>query len=384
MGINNSKENLYFFSHKERLKVHKRAQEEVSSDDFKHYKLLSFNTKKAYIAEYNRLIIKVKKAEKSGVNINIVEMAARTCFKNTWYRRRAAIKYYILQAIDCILKESNFSYPYHQHVLYGTSIKLDANLQILEWLPKECPIPITEVMRRHSKRQDMKGLSAQWRMAIIDAIPAEWRLHTLVLAATGCRPAELVKGIDIEVLKNQVIFKIKGAKVRDGFVTQYSTALSGERIANKVPYHAGQEERILIYDISAGNIYANAIAKSLVSLKVSGGTLKINNTSSLRLAVRKTAKKLWPKRRASITPYCFRHAFSSDMKASGKGKADIAISLGHAVTGTQSCYGSFNMSTGGVAPTSISGTTPVKDNTRPFTAIIEKKSRSRIPMRPKM
>jgi integrase len=311
-------------------------------------------------------------------------MAARTRSKNTWYRRRAAIKYYILVALNYFLKKSAYSYPYSKNVPYSITMELDVCLQILECLPKECPIPISEVKKKHSKKKDMKHLSAKWRWEIVEAIPEKWRLYALVLAATGCRPDELMKGIIITTENNQIIFKIIGAKVRDGFITQYSTSLLGERVPNKVAYHAGQEERILGYDISAGNIYANAIAKSLVSLKVSGGYLQIKNTSSLRLAVRKTAKKLWPKRRASITPYCFRHAFSSDMKASGKGKADIATSLGHAVTGTQSCYGSFSMSKGGVAPTSISGTTPVKDTTRDFTAIINKKSRSRIPMRPKM
>jgi integrase len=52
----------------------------------------------------------------------------------------------------------------------------------------------------------------------------------------------------------------------------------------------------------------------------------------------------WPKRKKTVTPYCFRHQLAADMKAGGRlDNGEISAALGHLSDATKSTYGHANM-----------------------------------------
>lgn len=94
------------------------------------------------------------------------------------------------------------------------------------------------------------------------------------------------------------------------------------------------------------------------------GTLLVTIVSARNFsnAMSNAAAREWPKRRNTVTPYCFRHQAAADMKAGGQlDSGEISAALGHLSDATKSTYGHANMSKGrGVAPARVTAARPVK------------------------
>jgi hypothetical protein len=73
-------------------------------------------------------------------------------------------------------------------------------------------LPLAGRVDRHTKRQDMAGLPPDWRERPIERMPT-YRLATLTAAVTGCRPAELVRGVRMSIEGGMLVAFIRGAKV---------------------------------------------------------------------------------------------------------------------------------------------------------------------------
>jgi integrase len=88
----------------------------------------------------------------------------------------------------------------------------------------------------------------------------------------------------------------------------------------------------------------------------------IASASNFSKSMSNAAAREWPKRRTTVTPYCFRHQAAADMKADGQlGSGEISAALGHLSDATKSTYGHANMCKGrGVAPTRVTAARPVK------------------------
>lgn len=326
-------------------------------------------TKRDYEACYNRLVSKSPSKESLTQNKQILTSAAETKSKNTWYKRRAAIKYACLKhlilfsekqkAILVSLNDTSIDENHRLELKRAWIEQIQMAKQytaLLKDIPDHCPIANDQRKKRTSKRQHMKQLESDWRQQILNEAIEKWRLPICILAVAGCRPAELKKGVYLEVKDHRLVCKINSAKVKDGEITVRQIFESGEKVKNKkVTYHAGQEFRELHYDLGLYPM-VDALAEKIVSCI----TIKIDNTSSLTSAVRAIAKKLWPKRKKSITSYCFRHALGSDMKNSGMDPDDISIALGHAVSNTKSFYGQAQLSGNGHIPSKVIGARPVK------------------------
>jgi integrase len=66
-----------------------------------------------------------------------------------------------------------------------------------------------ERAKRRSKRQALAGLPANWRIALCKrAVGGRYLFSLIVLALTGCRPSELVHGIDVWRGKDEVTGKL--------------------------------------------------------------------------------------------------------------------------------------------------------------------------------
>lgn len=188
------------------------------------------------------------------------------------------------------------------------------------------------VRKKRSKRQVLGGLPPNWRELVIDAAKPQHKIPITVLAASGCRPAELAKGIDVASVDGTVVIVIQGVKV-----TEYS----------------GQPQRIILLDP-----LLNPFARMLFDqLQPDEAIIVKVNRWTLLDAVKSAVKRAGIPERKRVTPYCFRHQFAADVKAE-VGSASKA--LGHATDRTQSNYGHKNQSKGrsGVKATKVSR--PVK------------------------
>lgn len=328
-------------------------------------------TMRDYLGIYNRFHDK-SLSEKNVTNKSILQLATETTSKNTWYKRRASIKFsYVANLVSLLKKQDNMQKESKDPLITeNTRLQIQQKwldevskaqywLDMLDALPQECPIPTELRKKRVSKRQHMKNLDDDWRQQIIANANPEWKLSILVLAVTGCRPEELKRGIHFKIINNQLVCTINSAKVKDGKIAARVKDDAGNLIKKIVNYHAGQETRELHFDLGQYPL-VDMLAKAIGS----GATVTIENKSSLTSTVRAVAKKLWPARKKSITSYCFRHVLASDMKSSGMLDDDISTALGHAASATKSFYGQAQMSRDGHIPANVIGTRPVKQSKR--------------------
>lgn len=188
---------------------------------------------------------------------------------------------------------------------------------------------------KHSKRRSLRGLPPGWREALVEAAAGSKYAQALrVLAVSGCRPVELAVGVEVRREGGEVVIRINGAKCRDGV--------------------SGQAWRELRYP--PGHPLVDGLAE---------GVHRVGSAKAIANTVTHYATKAFRPRKEAVSPYSFRHALASDLKASGRDFEEIAAAMGHQSTGTQSLYGSASgRSGGGLAPSSIKAASAVRDTAR--------------------
>lgn len=160
-----------------------------------------------------------------------------------------------------------------------------------------------------------------------------------ICSITGCRPAEILKGVEIvRKYEDGISFKILGAKVGND---------------------RGQSERTLHFDLSKYND-SEQMNFILSQLKDNKFTYKADQKlyNSLR-------QYLYTQHR-TFSLYTLRHRVASDLKASGADDFTIAAFLGHRVTQSQEFYGYARSSKGGIAVTGVECSDVVKANKSQF------------------
>ena len=172
--------------------------------------------------------------------------------------------------------------------------------------------------RPNSKKSSLSHLPNDWRELMAAKSTGKNRVPMMVAMLTGCRPAELESGVEIESVKDSLYVKIIGVKVKE---------------------NAGQEYRRFKLAKHLLTMELLAIMKSdnATLLKV-----KVEKGNSVTTHMRSVAKKIWPRRKRSVTVYTARHAMAADCKAAiGLGADPDLVSqvLGHIVDKTASYYG---------------------------------------------
>lgn len=277
----------------------------------------------------------------------LIAQAKQTRSASTWFSRRAALKHSFRALLDKLLAEQDIM---QRAIKAAQSIGRDPDLvawqkavkrigDMTAWherLRAEPGPPIEERRRRHSKRGDLRGLPDDWRERIVARMP-NYQLAALTSAVTGCRPEELKKGVQLTLEGGMLVATIQGAKV---------TA------------KAGQEWRRLSWPGDSNSL----LVRMLISEVQAGASVaQIKDAKAYSGAMRAAAKREWPKRKTTVTPYCMRHAMAADMKASGLDAAEISAALGHCSDVTKKYYGSWSQGrAGGVAPQSVEAARAVR------------------------
>ena len=174
--------------------------------------------------------------------------------------------------------------------------------------------------RSTSKRIGLEALPAGWRdLLVVEAEKSGscYLLAIAVLSATGCRPAEVAKGIPVVLTaEGQLEFVIQGAKVIAGRQGQ-----PWRRI--QVPI-GGYDTRVLATAVQAA-----------------GGKLVVGTPTAKGLgwAVGYFGERVYSGPEHRICCYSLRHQLGADLKGDGTPPATIAAAFGQLVDATSGTYG---------------------------------------------
>ena len=218
---------------------------------------------------------------------------------------------------------------------------VDCATESLLMVCAECPLNSDSRKPRHSKVQDLHGLPDHPAIALMRRCP-KYRLPILVQAVSACRPAEIVSGINLAIIGKFLVISIHGSKVTG---------------------HSGQPIRVCRYLVETE---CDEILLLVEEVRNGLQKVQIASAACYSSALIKAAKREWPDRARSFSPYCLRHLASSDMKASGMEHAEISAALGHCSDRSRGLYGRQGLGrrSAGVAPSFVEATRPVRQTKR--------------------
>lgn len=312
---------------------------------------LSQQTIKEYESEAKRLIVK------SQSDINKILPAIRdTKSKSTYQRRKAAIKYVLMQVLERQVRlQDKAQRGQHKEDFYRHIEVINGTLKILNTIVNNTDAePLESTRRRRSKRQDLHKLPPNWRDQMAEqAESGKYKIPYLVSAISGCRPGELEKGVKVIFSSDELTIRIdSGIKVTES---------------------KGQPWREMRYALGDRN---HPLVRRLIDAlqtehqAVSGSTVVfIEKQTNFRAAMCSMGKKLWPNG-PRVTPYCLRHAFGSDLKrAAHLSQDDVSAAMGHCVNKTASYYGQFKIGKSrgpDLSPSSVLSARPIQRTRSPI------------------
>ena len=164
---------------------------------------------------------------------------------------------------------------------------------------------------------------------------SKWKTYTAIASVTGCRPEEL-DGIRFSRDPRDpsfLTFVIRGAKYDKKKKQGIEVRIFTVRERDSKAFH------YLMKMAAAGVVTASVPQKGAAA---SASFSDVN--AAFRNAINHAGRTLINKRKSPLTlsPYCFRHSFAADIKASDHTTTSLAIALGHSTTKTQSQYGRSN------------------------------------------
>lgn len=205
--------------------------------------------------------------------------------------------------------------------------------------------------KRNSKRQALSGLPDDWRNALYErSKTGKYGLAILAASLSGCRPAELQKGIriwrtyDARLQSDVINLEIKGVKVK---ATQ------------------GQPHRLIQYRVLDPHPLIVAMNSLIDQQPQQALQVQIPSRSNFTVEIRRLSKSLWPAHPHAITAYCFRHQWAADAKRTQPADS-VSQGLGHLSAKTRSNYGQAQQArqTGMLDPLAISAERSVRPMSR--------------------
>ncbi len=261
------------------------------------------------------------------LKIAFTENASRPSYAR---QHRAAMKYSIIDALDKNLEKAWTAIEAGDGPTTIRALEKGEEgcrwAETIERMIAEDDWNLPNLRPRKSKAAALAQLPAGWRETLLQHLKdKEHRFWQAVgvMACTGCRPEEVRLQVEIKTLDaGAVLFTITSAK-------------AGKQRLRKIFILEGDR----FYDLAIDLARANQI----IGLGGSGEKL----AARLGDSVSRACKKLFPKTKENISPYCLRHQLSADLKASKVSPEQIAMALGHTNINTQSTYGKTRHGKGG-------------------------------------
>ena len=157
---------------------------------------------------------------------------------------------------------------------------------------------------------------SNWRVEILRAFQGSPYLDAvLVMMCIGCRPIELLWGVEVSLAADGQHFCLSVQK------------------GGKVTQTAGQPYRRLTLPLSKMPVEWHKRAKEGSAFMV-----KIDDRDKLRNAMQRVSRRVFPGV-PCVTAYALRHALATDVRDDGFSAEQIALILGHTAASTQAYYG---------------------------------------------
>ena len=319
------------------------------------------STKSEYVNKFRRIERLTSKLSGFYTADSFIQSASACKSSETWYKRKAAIFYWVsaeikknlnlLENVDNIDSEAIL-----KKVRRDTDI-----LNILETTPN----PTLKILKdeedqklrffkksgKTSKKYLLRDLPKNWRQRIFELnFRGDDEARFLTLAISGCRPEELRRGVTWKLNKKGLTARILGAK-RKKF--------------------SGQKFRFLSFSPHQSPLHEK-LAKIVGE---NGGELLVNVEvpKTLSNTLTRVGKKLFPKLKESLTAYVFRHQLASDIKfdiaqtGSKLTLQDLAAALGHSTDEMQQQYGHVKQSkSGGSGLVRVRAERAVRNKIKPY------------------
>ena len=169
-----------------------------------------------------------------------------------------------------------------------------------------------------------------------------------ISSLTGCRPAELMKSISLELQGKQMHISISGAKVGKD---------------------RGQDQRKISFQIEdfKGNEQMNYILSKF---------LPGNNSYDYQLDRKEynALRQYLHNNHRGFSLYTLRHRVASDLKKEGLDPVNLAAFLGHRTTRSQENYGYARSGKGGPGVAGVECSNQIKDNQKPYGRVSQPKA----------
>ena len=316
----------------------------MRSSDIQEQRSTSYETKVEYKRQAQQLLQRALIVD--GGLFAVVQSTTRI---STFRKRLVALEHFLGSQQEQLTREMIASVMPAAEILHLRFLLHLKHLQALQRLRQQGMTG--ERAKRRSKRQSLAGLPANWRIALCKrAVGGRYLFSLIVLALTGCRPSELVHGIDVWRGKDEVTgkllihFRIRGAKVKDS---------------------QGQPLRTISYDTNDPHPLVVVVNELLDTQPEPRVFAQVRSAVNLTVEIRRLAHSLWPKHKQPITAYCFRHQFAADLKANGDDEA-TSRGLGHISAETRRLYGTAGQASKGhrLRPLRVEVERPVKPRRR--------------------
>jgi integrase len=278
----------------------------------------------------------------------IVKKVQTAKTKNTLRKYARAVRYVASFFLKSVLKVAGDAQR-NNNWAKVESLVSDARFEALTILASMLPADYDdhnwEAQRhRKGKKSSLLRLPEDWRELMAAKSTGQYRIPMMVALMTGCRPAELENGVTLKIINDELYVHIIGAKVKKT---------------------AGQETRkFRLADHPLTTELKGAIESEGLVEKI----VQVKSGNSVTTHMRSVGKKIWPRRKESITVYTARHAIAADCKAAtAEGAEEDLVSkvLGHVVDKTASYYGARSQSgRGSIAPSEVSVPREVRNKQR--------------------
>lgn len=225
----------------------------------------------------------------------------------SWNKTRASVQFYLMLRYALHFHRLLVAIPKNDmNRVYAAAMMCARILDVYE-ATLTAKRPVGDGSGGQSKRRSIPKYS-DWQAIVYEAATPAQRAAIALLWATGCRPAEIERGVIVTLEDGALKVIIRGAKTSD---------------------KRGQPERVLTIDRNseAGQALESAM-KGLDKITIRRGASRLT----------KDFAGIREKTGLDVSPYSMRHQFAADMKAAGD-RAQTARAMGHLSIDSQSAYG---------------------------------------------
>ncbi|MGK7652248.1 hypothetical protein ACSQ76_07490 [Roseovarius sp. B08] len=218
-------------------------------------------------------------------------------------------------------------------------------------------------LNQHQRRKAKEASTYDWRShfwraaVISDAFLDDYRRACIAaMMLSGCRPSELCDDLGVTIAaagagdSQHLAFEVSGAKCTESGGIHPGKGQQSRyiEIACETPEAAWLFDHVAEQPDRAVRLFLGAPTYDRKGIELMPTERRRRVSNQLGKLIARLGKVAFPGLSSNLSPYVFRHALSSDLRAPGNqfSTCEIAAGLGHQSERTQNHYGSPNTSNG--------------------------------------